>query len=112
MNIKIKQLIDIDETILNTITTWMYNWWGIKDGYSFDDFVKVIDCKVSDWKDNPDMNKYLRPSTLFRPGNFENYLNESKGNKYERIKREGGGLLIDSEYRSGLKEQTGRLDFQ
>lgn len=83
-----------------------------EDGYSFDDFVKVIDCKVSDWKDNPDMNKYLRPSTLFRPGNFENYLNESKGNKYERIKREGGGLLIDSEYRAGLKEQTGRLDFQ
>lgn len=36
MDIEIKQLIDIDETTLNTITTWMYNWWGIKDGYSFD----------------------------------------------------------------------------
>lgn len=36
MNIQIQQLIDIDEITLNTITTWMYNWWGIKDGYSFD----------------------------------------------------------------------------
>lgn len=32
----LKQLIDIDEDTLNTITTWMYNWWGKKDGYSFD----------------------------------------------------------------------------
>ena len=35
-DLKIKQLIDIDEDALNVITTWMYNWWGKKDGYSFD----------------------------------------------------------------------------
>lgn len=32
----IKQLVNTDEEVLNTITTWMYNWWGKKDGYSFD----------------------------------------------------------------------------
>lgn len=36
MNFEIKQLIDIDELTLNTITNWMYNWWGIKNGHSFD----------------------------------------------------------------------------
>ena len=36
MDIELKQLINIDNDILNTITTWMYNWWGIKDGYSFE----------------------------------------------------------------------------
>ena len=36
MSFKIKQLVEISEENLNTITIWMYNWWGIKDGYSFD----------------------------------------------------------------------------
>ena len=36
MNLELKQLINVDNDILNTITTWMYNWWGIKDGYSFE----------------------------------------------------------------------------
>ena len=36
MEYEIKQLIDIDNKTLNTMTTWMYNWWGIKRGYSFD----------------------------------------------------------------------------
>lgn len=35
-NLIIKQLINIDENILDTITNWMYNWWGGKDGYTFD----------------------------------------------------------------------------
>ena len=36
MDLELKQLINIDNDILNTITTWMYNWWGIKEGYSFE----------------------------------------------------------------------------
>ena len=36
MNIELKQLIDIDEETLNTTSTWMYNWWGRKDGLSFE----------------------------------------------------------------------------
>lgn len=33
---EVKQLINVDINILNTITTWMYNWWGKDEGYSFD----------------------------------------------------------------------------
>ena len=36
MNLELKLLVDIDEDTLNTMTTWMYNWWGQKDGYTFD----------------------------------------------------------------------------
>lgn len=36
MNIQVKQLIDIDEDTLDTMSNWMYNWWGIKNGYSYD----------------------------------------------------------------------------
>lgn len=46
-----------------------------KEGYTLADFQKVIDNKIFDWKNDPEMDKYIRPQTLF--GNkFENYLNE------------------------------------
>ena len=53
-----------------------------EEGYNIDDFKKVIDKKCAEWI-GTDMEKYLRPSTLF--GNhFEEYLNqkgtERKGN--------------------------------
>lgn len=51
------------------------------EGYSVDDFKRVIDIKVAQWLNNPDMNAYLRPSTLFAPKNFENYLNENTSPK-------------------------------
>lgn len=45
----------------------------LAEGYTVDDFFKVIDKKVTEWKGG-EMEKYLRPETLF--GNkFENYLN-------------------------------------
>lgn len=47
----------------------------LKEGYTLDDFKKVIDTKVSEWISNPKMAKYLRPETLFGP-KFENYLNQ------------------------------------
>lgn len=34
--IEVKQLINVDINILNTITAWMYDWWGKDEGYSFD----------------------------------------------------------------------------
>ncbi|HEM2808378.1 TPA: phage replisome organizer N-terminal domain-containing protein [Streptococcus suis] len=48
-----------------------------KDGYTLEDFKKVIDTKVAQWKNNTEMAKYLRPKTLFSPSNFDSYLNES-----------------------------------
>ncbi len=35
-NLEFKQIIEIDEDNLNRITNWMYNWWGNKDGYTFE----------------------------------------------------------------------------
>ncbi len=47
-----------------------------KEGFTFDDFMVVIDAKVAEWK-GTDMGKYLRPETLFGT-KFEGYLNQAK----------------------------------
>lgn len=49
----------------------------LNEGCTVDDFKKVIDTKVCEWGNDKIMKKYLRPSTLFSPTNFENYLNEA-----------------------------------
>lgn len=46
----------------------------IKEGFTVDDFKTVIDKKVSEWA-KTDMQKYLRPETLFGT-KFEGYLNQ------------------------------------
>lgn len=51
----------------------------LNEGFSVADFKKVIDNKYFDWHDKPDMKKFIRPSTLFRPSHFEEYLNEKGG---------------------------------
>lgn len=50
-----------------------------KEGFSLDDFKKVINTKTKQWKNKPDMNKYLRPETLFGT-KFESYLQEYNPN--------------------------------
>lgn len=47
----------------------------IKEGANYDDCIEVVSKKEKDiyFINNP---KYLNPTTLFRPGNFEKYLNE------------------------------------
>ena len=47
----------------------------LKEGYTLEDFYKVIDTKALEWK-GTNFEKYLRPETLFGP-KFEVYLNES-----------------------------------
>lgn len=37
MNLMVKKLVNVDDEILNKTATWMYDWWGWKDGYSFDE---------------------------------------------------------------------------
>jgi uncharacterized phage protein (TIGR02220 family) len=62
----------------------------IAEGRTLDDFRKVIDIKVAKWKgktwkdarpgregETVNGDDLLRPSTLFRAGNFENYVNEA-----------------------------------
>lgn len=47
----------------------------LSEGRTIEDFKKVIDAKIRDWR-GTELAKYLRPNTLFRPTNFENYLNQ------------------------------------
>jgi uncharacterized phage protein (TIGR02220 family) len=48
-----------------------------RDGYTLDDFYKVIDAKSAQWLHDEKMSKYLRPQTLF--GNkFESYLMDAE----------------------------------
>jgi len=61
-----------------------------KEHHHFADFKKVIDTKTMQWINDPDMNKYLRPETLFGT-KFEAYLNE-------------GGTLQESAFDQFLKE--------
>ena len=52
----------------------------INEGYTLDDFKAVIDKKCSQWKNDPNMAKFLRPETLFGT-KFDGYLNEPVSEK-------------------------------
>lgn len=58
----------------------------LEDGYTVDDIKKVIDIKCDEWL-NTDMDKYLRPETLFNKTKFENYVNQKEGGKFGRSKQ-------------------------
>ena len=47
----------------------------LSEGYTEEDFYKVIDNMTNSWLSNGDLEKYLRPITLFGD-NFDSYLNE------------------------------------
>lgn len=50
-----------------------------KEGFTEEDFIKVIDNKNEEWL-GTDMEKFLRPETLFGT-KFESYLNQKGGKK-------------------------------
>lgn len=62
----------------------------LNEGFTVGDFYAVIDKKVAEWK-NTEMEKYLRPETLFGT-KFESYLNA-------RVKQQqkvgANGVVID-----------------
>ncbi|MFL8888661.1 conserved phage C-terminal domain-containing protein [Helcococcus kunzii] len=90
-DLPIKEIIDYlnDNAGKNFKTTTRKNQHLIKarfnENFNLDDFKRVIDNKVSQWKNDARMNKYLRPETLFGT-KFESYLNENvsvvNGDKY------------------------------
>ena len=51
----------------------------INEGYTVEDFKKVISKKCEEWKDDAKMSAFLRPSTLFAPSHFDEYLNAPEG---------------------------------
>ncbi|MBU8919085.1 conserved phage C-terminal domain-containing protein [Bacillus sp. FJAT-29953] len=46
-----------------------------KEGFTLENFKKVIDIKAAEWLADPRMSPYLRPETLFGT-KFESYLNQ------------------------------------
>ena len=58
------------------------------EGRTVKDFITVIDNKLNDWLNNEKMFEFLRPSTLFSRGNFENYVNQKKKDKYAKYYKE------------------------
>ena len=65
----------------------------LAEGFTVDDFIIVIDKKCAEWKGG-DMEKYLRPETLFAPKKFENYLNAPA---VKNEKRGANGIAITTE---------------
>lgn len=57
----------------------------LKEGYTVDDFKKVIDNKTAEWK-GTEQDQYLRPETLFTASHFESYLNQRKVTPGAKIK--------------------------
>lgn len=76
-----KEIIDYLNLICNTkyragtkkTQTLIKARWN--EGFRVDDFKEVIEKKSSQWINNTDMQKFLRPETLFGT-KFEGYLNE------------------------------------
>lgn len=47
----------------------------LEEGYTVEDFKTVIDNMTAEWSGDEKMSQYLRPSTLFAPTHFPEYLN-------------------------------------
>lgn len=62
----------------------------LREGFTKEDCQKVINIKYEEWEGNEDMKKYITIETLFRPSNFEKYLNQQNGEEQktpEELKR-------------------------
>lgn len=76
----------------------------MNEGFTVDDFKKVIDNKCDDWLKDERMSAYLRPVTLFGT-KFESYLNEKHAESVDDyLMRMANGLdeggIIDEPTRS------------
>lgn len=65
----------------------------LNEGFTIEDFKKVINIKSSQWL-GTDMEKYLRPQTLFGT-KFESYLNENEGGSVDGKPRGNNGQDVD-----------------
>jgi uncharacterized phage protein (TIGR02220 family) len=56
----------------------------LSGGHTVEDCKLVVSHRVEKWMDDPKMREFLRPNTLFRPSNFENYLQEARRSSSEK----------------------------
>ena len=66
----------------------------LAEGFTVDDFIKVIDVKCAEWR-GTEMEKYLRPETLFGT-KFESYLNAKvKPIQPTKQKQQGSNIFLE-----------------
>lgn len=80
----------------------------VREGYTVEDFKKVIDSKSKDWL-NTDFEKYLRPSTLFGT-KFENYLNEANKKTPTAIGAENKNIKVNPSICNNRRKYTQSCD--
>lgn len=78
----------------------------LNEKFTLEDFKKVIDIKVKEWQ-NTEMDKYLRPETLF--GNkFESYLNQKQDqDNQDKQKHNKTAEKQDVQYNTDFSEYDG-----
>lgn len=78
----------------------------LSDGFTIKDFIHVINVKTQEWR-GTEFEKHLNPETLFRPANFEKYVNQ----KMKVIRKDyptfktpqiNEGIIISEEERQAL----------
>ena len=80
----------------------------VKEGYTVEDFKKVIDSKSKEWL-NTDFEKYLRPSTLFGT-KFENYLNEANKKTPIAVGAENKNIKVNHSICNSVRKYTQSCD--
>lgn len=80
----------------------------VKEGYTVEDFKKVIDSKSKEWL-NTDFEKYLRPATLFGT-KFENYLNEANKKTPTAIGAENKNIKVNPSICNPRRKYTQACD--
>ena len=80
----------------------------VKEGYTVEDFKKVIDSKSKEWL-NTDFEKYLRPTTLFG-SKFENYLNEANKKTPIAVGAENKNIKVNPNICTSRRKYTQKCD--
>lgn len=82
----------------------------LKEGFTVDDLLLVVEFKFAEWFKNEEMNQYLRPITLFGKKKFEGYVqaakrwevsgkpNLSKNGKFPS--NNGAGIVTDQNFKN------------
>ena len=79
-------------------------------GYTEDQMKDVVAKKVDSWLGDPKVEQYLRPKTLFRPSNFETYLNEPDSARKKKLDKERKQEQARDQYKDEMIAIRKRLE--
>ena len=80
----------------------------VHQGYTEDDMREVIDRKCDEWLGDAKMERYLRPSTLFKPDNFVKYLDAPDSARRQKAEQEEKDSAYYDEQIRRIEEQGER----